>query len=317
MAVDFFVSYTAADRAWAEWIAFELEEAGFSTTIQAWDFRPGNNFVQAMQETAAAARRTAMVLSPAYLRSQFAAPEWAAAFSADPRGIAAKLVPVRIEPCDAPGLLRSIVHIDLVGLGEKEARDALLQGIDGKRAKPSKPPSFPGVARATAAKAFPGPAATDAPSRRTHLPKVTRPANDVDKRQLLRRTMEATRDHFVDAMRRLASEADGVTTDLEEVSAREFFAEIFVDGKSRARCRIWQGGLHSEHAISYAEGGTAAMAGASNEILSIRTDGGEVFMRSLMGAAAFGMSTEDLDLQRLAPEDTAEYLWRRFTSRLG
>ncbi|MBI3741186.1 MAG: toll/interleukin-1 receptor domain-containing protein [Chloroflexi bacterium] len=36
---NFFISYTSADRAWAEWIAFELERANYSVTIQAWDFR--------------------------------------------------------------------------------------------------------------------------------------------------------------------------------------------------------------------------------------------------------------------------------------
>jgi phage replication-related protein YjqB (UPF0714/DUF867 family) len=40
-AADFFVSCTGADQAWAEWIASQLEEAGYSTVLQAWDFRLG------------------------------------------------------------------------------------------------------------------------------------------------------------------------------------------------------------------------------------------------------------------------------------
>ena len=32
---DFFISYTTADKAWAEWIAWHLEEAGYSTVVQA------------------------------------------------------------------------------------------------------------------------------------------------------------------------------------------------------------------------------------------------------------------------------------------
>jgi TIR domain-containing protein len=32
---DFFVSYTSADRSWAEWIAWRLEEAGYGVFIQA------------------------------------------------------------------------------------------------------------------------------------------------------------------------------------------------------------------------------------------------------------------------------------------
>jgi len=30
---DFFISYTGADRQWAEWIAWHLEQAGYSTII--------------------------------------------------------------------------------------------------------------------------------------------------------------------------------------------------------------------------------------------------------------------------------------------
>ena len=43
-AKDFFISYNKADRTWAEWIAWELEAAGYSSVVQAWDFRPGDNF---------------------------------------------------------------------------------------------------------------------------------------------------------------------------------------------------------------------------------------------------------------------------------
>src|SRR3989442_2898381 len=45
---DFFISYTSVDASWAEWIAAELEHAGYTTIIQAWDFRPGSNFLSEM-----------------------------------------------------------------------------------------------------------------------------------------------------------------------------------------------------------------------------------------------------------------------------
>src|SRR5262249_8408630 len=34
---DFFVSYAQADRGWAEWIAWQLEQDGYQVLIQAWD----------------------------------------------------------------------------------------------------------------------------------------------------------------------------------------------------------------------------------------------------------------------------------------
>ncbi len=48
----FFISYNRSDKTWAEWIAYTLEEAGYSVVIQAWDFRPGGNFVLEMQKVA-------------------------------------------------------------------------------------------------------------------------------------------------------------------------------------------------------------------------------------------------------------------------
>ena len=133
---DFFISYTGVDQQWAEWIAMQLEEAGSTVFLQAWDFRPGSNFVDEMGRAAKAAERTLLVLSSAYLNSDYAFAEWAAAFRRDPRGRKGLLLPVRIEACEVEELLGSIIYIDLVGLEETEARERLLAGIPRARAKP-------------------------------------------------------------------------------------------------------------------------------------------------------------------------------------
>lgn len=151
---DFFISYTAADRRWAEWIAWQLEEAGYGVVIQAWDFRPGSDLVGAMRDAAAKTERTLAALSPDYLGSEFAIAEWNAAFAADPLGRKAKLLPVRVAEFDAQGLDRTRVWIDLVGVDEEEdARQRLLEGVSEARAKPECPPAFP--RSATSAPRFP------------------------------------------------------------------------------------------------------------------------------------------------------------------
>jgi hypothetical protein len=61
---DFFVSYTANDEPWAVWIAWQLEQAGYSTVLQAWDFPPGSSFVVEMDKAAKGSKRTLAVLSP-------------------------------------------------------------------------------------------------------------------------------------------------------------------------------------------------------------------------------------------------------------
>ena len=83
---DFFISYNRADRTWAEWIAWQLEEAGYTVIVQAWDIRPGSNFILEMHKAARETERTIAVLSPAYLSALYTQPEWAAALVQDPTG---------------------------------------------------------------------------------------------------------------------------------------------------------------------------------------------------------------------------------------
>src|SRR3989475_6673410 len=112
----FFISYNKADRAWAEWIGWQLEEAGYATVLQAWDFRPGSNFILEMDKATKVAKRTIAVLSPDYLDALYTPPEWAEAFRKDPTGKDGILLPLRVRPCTFEGILASIVYIELVGL---------------------------------------------------------------------------------------------------------------------------------------------------------------------------------------------------------
>jgi TIR domain len=141
---DFFVSYNSRDRQWGEWIAWQLENAGYSVFIQAWDFRPGGNFVLDMHK-ASQSKRTIAVLSEDYLKAPFPQSEWAAAFVQDPTGEHGTLLPVRVRECEPTGLLKAIGYIDLIGLDEAEAQRRLLQGAKQQRNKPDASPLFPSL----------------------------------------------------------------------------------------------------------------------------------------------------------------------------
>lgn len=148
---DFFISYTQADRAWAEWIAWALEEDGHRVLIQAWDSVPGSNWIHGMDAGTREAARTIAVMSDAYLRSAFGSAEWRAAWASDPGGTDRRLLVVRVESCDRPGLLAGIVRIDLFGIPQADARTrlrAMVAAAATGRAKPSAPPRFPGRSRA-------------------------------------------------------------------------------------------------------------------------------------------------------------------------
>jgi hypothetical protein len=312
---DFFVSYTSVDKAWAEWIGYVLEEEGFTVVIQAWDFRPGSNFVLEMQRAATEADRTIMVLSPDYLKSQFASPEWAAAFAHDPQGLKRKLVPIMVWHCQPSGLLRSVVHISLVGEDQNAARRLLLEGINSKRAKPTQRPSFPGSATQRPTKSFPGLAKSGSTSPAPYVPNLKRAPTDADKRRFSRQAFEVIKAHFQAALDHLAQRGDAVEWDLQLNTATEFTAEAFLHGKSTCRCRVWLGGMHSSDSISYAEGQWHYESNACNEILSVSDNQGELHLTSLMGMG-FGQLERLFDLKRMTQEQAADYLWRRFVAPL-
>jgi hypothetical protein len=156
---DFFVSYTQADRAWAEWLAWELEAAGYTTLLQVWGHARRDRVRARHGPGHPARRRTILVLSPAYLRSQMAEAEWRPGFKADPSGRARRLLPVRVEDCEPTGLLADRVWIDLMGLDEATARGRLREEV--ARAlrgpgRPTTPPRFPRAPAAAEAPNFTG-----------------------------------------------------------------------------------------------------------------------------------------------------------------
>lgn len=133
---DFFISYTRPDQVWAEWIAWQLEEAGYSAILQAWDFLSGHHFVREMHRATLVTRRTIAVLSKAYIASSYAEAEWQKAWRSDPQGIEGKLLVFRIEDCTPSGLLGQLIFDDLFGVDEQMARSRVLTAARRNRRKP-------------------------------------------------------------------------------------------------------------------------------------------------------------------------------------
>jgi hypothetical protein len=235
-------------------------------------------------------------------------------FASDPEGLKRKLVPVRVVECKPDGLLKAIVYIDLAGSEEEVARHVLLEGVADRRAKPSSKPDFPGEKPKSAAPAFPGLPSAGRPSERSptrHMPKIRGNPSDLEKRRFLKSAFEIIQGEFDERLSQLARENAGVEIDLNSVDVTKFTAEIFVNGRSRARCKIWQGGMFSSEGISYAEGASMVSDNACNDVLTFST-GGELALHAMMNMG-LGRADEGLDVEHLSPNDAAEYLWRRFT----
>src|SRR5512144_1575110 len=168
--VDFFVSHAGRDQAWAEWLAWQLTEAGYTVELDVWDWGPGQDFVARMQEALRRAERLLAVWSEAYFRSTFGGAELRAAFVRQARD-EGRIVPVLVEPARVPELYASLISVDLVGLDEAAAAHRLHARLAGTR--PKAVPAFPTAAgTAVAGKpSFAGrlPAVWNVPPRSPHF----------------------------------------------------------------------------------------------------------------------------------------------------
>ncbi|MFD0458955.1 FxSxx-COOH system tetratricopeptide repeat protein [Streptomyces violaceoruber] len=119
-----FISYVRSDRAWAEWTAWQLKDAGYEVWLDAWQLRAGSSWPS---EIAAAVRDAAKVLvlvSVRYADSRFTRAELTAARDAE-----ATIVPVVIDDTRLPRSLDGLQAVRLKGLGEQAARDTLLRAV--------------------------------------------------------------------------------------------------------------------------------------------------------------------------------------------
>jgi TIR domain/Tetratricopeptide repeat/NB-ARC domain len=139
---DFFISHAGADRAWAEWVAWQLTDAGYTVELDAWDWAAGQNFVIAMSDALVRCERVLALFSAAYFeRPRYTTEEWSAALTKRDR-----IVPVRVEdvPEEAvPPVLQTLIYADVFGMDPAEARRALLDAVAGPR-RPDGEPVFPG-----------------------------------------------------------------------------------------------------------------------------------------------------------------------------
>ncbi|MEK8109875.1 toll/interleukin-1 receptor domain-containing protein [Micromonospora sp. M12] len=64
--VDLFISHAGRDRAWAEWVGWELEQAGYSVELDLWDWDVGANVVEKIRDGLQRCDRMLALFSDAY-----------------------------------------------------------------------------------------------------------------------------------------------------------------------------------------------------------------------------------------------------------
>ncbi|NUP62615.1 MAG: tetratricopeptide repeat protein [Nonomuraea sp.] len=134
-----FVSHAGADLAWAEWVAWQLQDAGYEVELDAWHWGAGENFVGNMDRALAAGPMVALFSAAYFDPERWTTEEWTAKLAERE-----KLIPVRIEECAVPPMLRVLIAPKLFGLDEEQARKALLAAVKGPAGSPRVSPGFPG-----------------------------------------------------------------------------------------------------------------------------------------------------------------------------
>ncbi|MEU0182082.1 toll/interleukin-1 receptor domain-containing protein, partial [Streptomyces sp. NPDC006207] len=61
-----FVSYATPDRAWAEWVAWQLTDAGYDVELDTWHWGAGENFILRMNQALGEGSRMVALYSSAY-----------------------------------------------------------------------------------------------------------------------------------------------------------------------------------------------------------------------------------------------------------
>ncbi|MDG4809168.1 FxSxx-COOH system tetratricopeptide repeat protein [Micromonospora sp. WMMD1120] len=138
-----FISYAGPDRAWAEWVAWQLEQAGYVVELDLWDWAAGDNSVLRINQALERADRMVALFSEAYFEHQrFTTDEWTAIMSGRDRQ--GRLVPLRLGDVTLPPVLRALIAPSLADLSAEDAHRVLINAVRGVP-RPVTEPDFPGA----------------------------------------------------------------------------------------------------------------------------------------------------------------------------
>jgi hypothetical protein len=100
--VKIFISYTSSDKEWAQWIGWELQQAGHEPFIHDWEIGAGENIAGWMEQRFKQADCLIGVFSDRYCEAAFSQSERWAAYWKDPRGRDGFFIPRFAESASGP-----------------------------------------------------------------------------------------------------------------------------------------------------------------------------------------------------------------------
>jgi tetratricopeptide (TPR) repeat protein len=142
MMADFFISYTSADRTWAQWIGKEIIGLGHAAHVHEWEIEGGGDIYDWMEKRLDAADHVLCVVSDEYLRAPFSKLERNAALWQAAGSRPGFVLFVVVKPAKLPTLSDHIKRCELFNLDEESARLRLREFLQQRAA--SERISFPG-----------------------------------------------------------------------------------------------------------------------------------------------------------------------------
>lgn len=135
---DVFISYSHKGAEWVrDWLVPRLKRENISVCIDEESFDIGVPALVNMENAVAASRRTLLVLTPAWVSSQWTRFESLLIQHEDPAGLLQSTLPLLLEPCDVPKRIDILTRADFTGKADDEKEFAkLLDAIRGKRRLP-------------------------------------------------------------------------------------------------------------------------------------------------------------------------------------
>jgi hypothetical protein len=120
---DVFISYSHADRNWV-WneLLPRLEQAELKIIIDERDFEIGVPSIINMERAADNSRHTLVVLTPAWLKSEWTEFESLLVGTADPAGRRRKLIPLMLKPCELPPRIAMLTYADFTEPLQRDAQ---------------------------------------------------------------------------------------------------------------------------------------------------------------------------------------------------
>ncbi len=107
-----FISHSSKDKQFARWLAVDLANAGHSAWLDEWKIRVGESIPTRIAEGIDECDALVVVLSEHAVKSQWVENEWQAKYLHEIRDRQVRVLPVLLQKCEVPTLLRAKKYAD-------------------------------------------------------------------------------------------------------------------------------------------------------------------------------------------------------------